>query len=273
MTSGDGKLPPLEPIESRLRGLAERMLRGDLGTEEFVRGVERATCEALPDTTLDLDRQSRCGLPEVIFGAGKSPQTLKEIATRMIDRGLPVLITRISSEHAAALTESFPNAIYNSLGRTWRYGDCQSNVPADPYPKESASWVAIVTAGSTDRPVAEEALQTLRWMGVAVELFQDVGVAGPQRLRTHVPRLREATALVVAAGMEGALPSVVAGYVAAPVFAVPTSVGYGANLGGMAALLAMLNSCAANVAVVNIDAGFKAAYLAGMVARLHLSRQ
>jgi NCAIR mutase (PurE)-related protein len=126
--------------------------------------------------------------------------------------------------------------------------------------------VAIVTAGTSDLPVAEEAKETALWMGAKVSLICDVGVAGPHRLREQLPRLETADVVVVIAGMEGALPSVVGGYVACPVIAVPTSVGYGANLGGMAALLGMLNSCAANVTVVNIDAGFKGAYVASMIA-------
>jgi NCAIR mutase (PurE)-related protein len=126
--------------------------------------------------------------------------------------------------------------------------------------------VTVVSAGTSDAPVAEEARATLEWMGVEVRMVADVGVAGPQRLPARLADLADADAIVVVAGMEGALPSVVGGYVPCPVFAVPTSVGYGANLGGIAALLAMLNSCAANVAVVNIDAGFKAGYLAGLVA-------
>ncbi len=125
----------------------------------------------------------------------------------------------------------------------------------------------VVTAGTSDLPVAEEARETLLWMGASVTAVQDVGVAGPHRLREHLPELDQADAIVVVAGMEGALPSVVGGYVACPVIAVPTSVGYGASLGGFAALLSMLNSCAANVSVVNIDAGFKGGYVAGLIAQ------
>ena len=127
--------------------------------------------------------------------------------------------------------------------------------------------IGIVTAGTSDLPVAEEARETAAWTGAMVEMIQDVGVAGPQRLVAHVPRLREMDALIVVAGMEGALPSVVGGYVSAPIIAVPTSVGYGASFGGVAALLGMINSCASNVTVVNIDAGFKAGYVAGLIAK------
>lgn len=136
-----------------------------------------------------------------------------------------------------------------------------------PLQAQETFHAAVVTAGSTDLPVAEEASETLNWMGVPTQRFEDIGVAGPQRLAAVVPRLRLASAVVVVAGMEGALPAVVAGHLAVPIFAVPTSVGYGASLGGLTPLLGMLSSCAASVAVVNIDAGFKGGYLAGMMVR------
>jgi len=160
----------------------------------------------------------------------------------------------------AVLTEHFASGRYNPRGRIFRLDQ-----PVEK--REMKGRVAVVTAGTTDRAVAEEAKETLEWMAVDVALVQDVGVAGPQRLLARLDDLRPCDAIVVVAGMEGALPSVVGGHVSVPVIAVPTSVGYGANLGGLAALLSMLNSCAANVAVVNIDAGFKGGYLAGMIAR------
>jgi pyridinium-3,5-biscarboxylic acid mononucleotide synthase len=167
--------------------------------------------------------------------------------------------TRASPYQAAAVRKRFPQAEHNPVARTIRVraGDDQPLVGR----------VVVVTAGSADRPVAEEAVETLHWMGCGVERIDDVGVAGPQRLLVEVPRLRTADVIVVVAGMEGALPSVVGGHVGCPVVAVPTSVGYGASFGGIAALLGMLNSCAANVTVVNIDAGFKAGYVAGLIAR------
>jgi hypothetical protein len=157
------------------------------------------------------------------------------------------------------LLARYPHAVHHALARTVRI--------AGPQPLEEHGRVVVVTAGTTDRPVAEEAAETARWMGCHVDLLMDVGVAGPQRLLQVLPQLQGADAVVVVAGMEGALPSVVGGWVACPVIAVPTSVGYGANFQGLSALLTMLNSCAANVAVVNIDAGFKGGFLAGMVAR------
>ncbi len=207
---------------------------------------------------LDVDRAHRCGYPEVIYGPGKSIEVVIEAFAKLLAAGQTAFITRASEEQAEALRAAFPQAIYNVIAKTVRQ---------PPTSNHSQGRVFVVTAGTSDRPVAEEALETLRWMNVEAALIVDIGVAGPQRLLDQVPHLRTADALVVVAGMEGALPSVVGGWVACPIFAVPTSVGYGASFQGLAALLGMLNSCAANVAVVNIDAGFKAGYLAGMVAQ------
>jgi NCAIR mutase (PurE)-related protein len=213
---------------------------------------------------LDLDRQRRCGFPEVVFGPGKSIEQLRGIVVLLLQHGQRVLATRIDASQAAGLVEAFPDGRYNAVARTFR---------VEPSPDPSLGGrgtgephVAIISAGTGDLPVAEEARETLEWMGVRVTMIQDVGVAGPHRLAARVREFQNADAIVVVAGMEGALPSVVGGYVACPVIGVPTSVGYGANFGGVSALLSMLNSCAANVAVVNIDAGFKGAYLAGLIA-------
>jgi NCAIR mutase (PurE)-related protein len=207
---------------------------------------------------MDLDRQSRCGFPEVVFGEGKTPATIVAIARELLGREQPVLVTRVSAEQASVVAGELPEVHYNSVARTLRLGDTPTS--------SRRGRVTVVTAGTSDLPVAEEARETLDWMGVDVRMVADVGVAGPHRLPAQLAELADADAIVVVAGMEGALPSVVGGYVPCPVFAVPTSVGYGASLGGLAPLLTMLNSCAANVAVVNIDAGFKAGYLAGLVA-------
>jgi NCAIR mutase (PurE)-related protein len=209
-------------------------------------------------TTIDLDRQRRCGFPEVIFGEGKAPATIVAIARQQLAADQHVLATRVSAEQAAAIARELPQARYNPTARTLRIGDLAVD--------QRRGRATVITAGTSDLPVAEEARETLDWMGVDVRLVADVGVAGPHRLPARHAEFADADAIVVVAGMEGALPSVVGGYVPCPVFAVPTSVGYGANLGGLAPLLTMLNSCAANVAVVNIDAGFKAGYLAGLVA-------
>jgi NCAIR mutase (PurE)-related protein len=172
----------------------------------------------------------------------------------------------MTPEQAAALSPGFPEGIYNPVGRTFRISLKGPGVEPSPSPARCGR-VAIVTAGTSDLPVAEEARETALWTGAEVTLVQDVGVAGPHRLQANLALLRDADAVVVVAGMEGALPSVVGGHVSCPVIAVPTSVGYGASFGGLAALLGMLNSCAANVTVVNIDAGFKGGYVAGLIAR------
>lgn len=210
--------------------------------------------------TLDTDRARRCGYPEVIYGEGKPAETIAAILAAQAERGEESLATRVDPETAAQILQGLPAASYNAVSRTLRLKPEGMATPA------TRGSVAVITAGTTDLPVAEEAAETLDWMGVGVTRVHDVGVAGPHRLRERLAEFESADAIVVVAGMEGALPSVVGGYVGCPVVAVPTSVGYGANLGGVAALLSMLNSCASNVAVVNIDAGFKGGYLAGLIA-------
>jgi NCAIR mutase (PurE)-related protein len=210
------------------------------------------------DVLVDLDRARRCGFPEVVYGVGKTLEQLRHTVRAQQAAGQPSLITRCPDEHAAALRAEFPQAWHNPLARTVRIGALRPT---------GTPTIGVVTAGSTDRPVAEEAVETATWMGCQVRILQDVGVAGPWRLIERRQELAGLDAVVVIAGMEGALPSVVAGWVRCPVIAVPTSVGYGANLGGFAALLSMLNSCAAHVAVVNIDAGFRGGYLAALIAR------
>jgi len=220
---------------------------------------------SIPETAItdsarvDLDRQRRCGFPEVVYCEGKSVEAVEQIFAALVAAGQEAFGTRATADQAAAIVRLFPHARHNTVARTIRV-----SVTGERLPKGK---VAVVTAGTSDRPVAEEALETLRWMGCAVERIEDVGVAGPQRLLAVVPQLQDCNAVVVVAGMEGALPSVVGGHVSCPVVAVPTSVGYGASFGGLAALLGMLNSCAANVTVVNIDAGFKAGYVAGLIAQ------
>jgi NCAIR mutase (PurE)-related protein len=215
-----------------------------------------------------LDRRRRCGFPEVVFGPGKTIEQLGEIVAQLIHNGQPVLATRIDASQASGLLKAFPAGRYNEVGRTFRMEPARNSTSKGS--RTDGAHVAIISAGTVDLPVAEEARETLDWMGVRVSIIHDVGVAGPHRLPEQLDKFRDADAIVVVAGMEGALPSIVGGYVSCPVIAVPTSAGYGANFGGVAALLSMLNSCASNVAVVNIDAGFKGAYLAGLIAtRLH----
>jgi len=214
--------------------------------------------------TLDLDRARRCGFPEVVYGEGKPVDTLLLIVGQLREAGANVLVTRLEADKAAALAEVHADGQYNAVARTLRIMAHAAASAASPLPRPGR--VGLVTAGTSDLPVAEEARETLLWMGVDPIVIHDVGVAGPHRFPEHAAKLHAADAVVVVAGMEGALPSVVGGYVDCPVIAVPTSVGYGANFGGLSALLGMLNSCAANVTVVNIDAGFKGGYVAGLIA-------
>lgn len=240
------------------------MLAGELSPDDLraqiLAGADQPP--GLAHATVDLDRRRRCGFPEVIYGEGKAPETVAAIAERLLAADQRVLATRIDADKAAAIAALLPGLAYNPIARTLRID------PVDAAADDAREHgrVAVVAAGTSDLPVAEEARETLAWMGVEAVAVDDVGVAGPHRLPERLHEFANADAIVVVAGMEGALPSVVGGYVPCPVFAVPTGVGYGANLGGVAALLAMLNSCASNVAVVNIDAGFKAGYLAGLVA-------
>jgi hypothetical protein len=239
--------------------LARRLLGGKLSLSDFVAAASRPASAPLGEVTLDLDRARRCGFPEVVYGEGKEVATLQKIFQRLLQDGVAVLATRISAEKAERLLQEFPAGCYNAVARTFR-------IAAPDQPPRTGGRVTLVTAGTSDLPVAEEVRETLDWMGVEVTVIHDVGVAGPHRLPAQLDKLRDVDAVVVVAGMEGALPSVVGGYVDCPVVAVPTSVGYGAAFGGVAALLGMLNSCASNVTVVNIDAGFKGAYIAGLIA-------
>jgi NCAIR mutase (PurE)-related protein len=210
--------------------------------------------------TVDLHRRVRCGFPEVIFGQGKTPDHIVRIIHVLRDRGESVLATRLAPEAATRLQQEFPDGHYNALGRTFQLAPS-----VDPGPKIGK--VVVVTAGTSDLPVAEEAKVTAEAWNCNVELVADVGVAGIHRLFHRLSSMQGADAIVVVAGMEGALPSVVGGLVDCPVIAVPTSIGYGASFGGIAALLGMLNSCSSNIAVVNIDAGFNGGHFAALIAR------
>ena len=243
--------------------LLQRWKAGALNDDDL-RGQFNAsslTAATNPEARIDFDRLKRCGAPEVVYGPGKSPEVICEIFQRQLQAGQRCLATRVSDQQAAALSLQFPEARFNPLART------VSVIPDAVGSTFAGGKVIVITAGTSDRPVAEEAVETARWLGCEVELLMDIGVAGPLRLLQQLPVIQQAAALVVVAGMEGALPSVVAGWVAVPVIAIPTSVGYGANFAGVTPLLTMLASCAANVAVVNIDAGFKGGYLAGLIAR------
>lgn len=251
----------------QLKRLTAELLAGEIAHDDFLAGIVaalEAAAQTTPAVTLDLDRQRRCGFPEVIFGEGKPTATVAAIIDRLLLSGVRAYATRIAEEKGAELLQRFasqnPTARYNELARTFRVDPI-----AQPAPEKQGS-VAIITAGTSDLPIAEEARETLDWMDVNTTMIHDVGVAGPHRLPMRLPEFIDADAIVCVAGMEAALPSIVGGYVPCPVIGVPTSVGYGANLGGIAALLSMLNSCAANVTVVNINAGFKGGYIAGLIA-------
>jgi NCAIR mutase (PurE)-related protein len=212
--------------------------------------------EDLGFAKIDHHRELRDGLPEVVLGMGKTPAQIAAIGASLVERSGRLLVTRLDREGYRALQQAVTDAEYHELARV---------ATVNRQPRVLLPGIGVVCAGTSDLPVAEEAVLTARMMGHDATLTSDVGVAGIHRLFDHLPQLLEANVLVVVAGMEGALPSVVAGLVAAPVVAVPTSVGYGASFGGLAPLLAMLNSCAAGVSVVNIDNGFGAGYLAASI--------
>jgi len=245
--------------------MARQLLAGELSVDQFVAQAQPKEIADVGEAQVDLDRHRRCGFPEVVFAQGKTVPAIEKIFRALVASGVDVLATRMTAEQAAELSPNFPTALYNPVAGTFRV---PRKPPEEaPGPKRDTGRVTIVSAGTSDLPVAEEARETALWTGADVRFVQDVGVAGPHRLRENLDQLKGADAVVVVAGMEGALPSVVGGYVDVPVVAVPTSVGYGAAFGGVAALLGMLNSCASNVTVVNIDAGFKGGYVAGLIAR------
>jgi pyridinium-3,5-biscarboxylic acid mononucleotide synthase len=232
---------------------------------EGMRQLSASPVMDLGHSRLDTHRELRCGHPEVVYGAGKTPQQLLEISRVLVETHGRLLLTRASSEGAAAVCAEIPEAVHHELSSTVTVGL--------PDEESGEGLVLVVCAGTSDLPVAEEASITARLLGARTELIADIGVAGLHRLLGTTDRLRAAQALIVVAGMEGALPSVVAGLVERPVIAVPTSVGYGASLGGLAALLAMLNSCAAGISVVNIDNGFGAGYQAALINRTRANHQ
>ena len=241
------------------RELLAAVASGDTSVEAALRRLQAAPFADLGFARVDHHRGLRDGLPEVVLALGKTPEQVARIAREIFDAGGLLLVTRAGKEHIAALREAVPEIQVETAARVaWH----------DPAPRTRIGNVAVLTAGTSDIPVAEEAAITASLMGAKVHRFYDVGVAGIHRLAGDIEALRSAHALVVVAGMEGALPSVVGGLVQNPVIAVPTSVGYGASFGGLAALLGMLNSCATGVSVVNIDNGFGAGYLAATINRL-----
>ena len=242
----------------RVRDLLSQVADGSLSPGQAIDALAFEPFESLAHATVDHHRALRQGHPEVIFGAGKTPEQVVEIAERIAARGEGVLATRLSEEAATSLRAAFPDMELNPIART---GYLAGSEPPTP----GTGTVCIVTAGTSDLPVAEDAAVTAAALGNTVARITDVGVAGLHRLLARRDELLSAAVLIVVAGMDGALPSVVGGIVASPVIAVPTSVGYGASFGGVAALLTMLNSCAAGVTVVNIDNGFGAAVAASRI--------
>jgi pyridinium-3,5-biscarboxylic acid mononucleotide synthase len=215
--------------------------------------------EDLGFSKVDFDREKRTGYPEVIYGEGKTAVQIQQIMTKLIEKHGKVLVTRVDEEKGRTLIEAFPLAQYDCTSRILQYG-----VPERQYGGE----VMVLCAGTSDLFVAEEAAITAEWMGCNVKRLYDVGVAGIDRLLAYREEITKASVLIVVAGMEGALPSVVGGMVRRPVIAVPTSVGYGAHLQGLTPLLTMLTSCASGMSVVNIDNGFGAAYQAALILKL-----
>jgi hypothetical protein len=246
--------------ENTLRKLLEEVRDRGLSPEQAISRLRHLPFEDLGFAKIDHHRPLRIGMPEVIYCASKTPEQVAEIFFRMAARSSNVLATRANQEKFEAVRSQVEDAEFHSLSGTI--------VLRRDTGVRGHGVVAVVCAGTSDLPVAEEAAVTASLMGNEVEQLCDVGVAGLHRLLSHSDLLRRARVLIVCAGMEGALPSVVAGMVAAPVICVPTSVGYGASFGGVAALLGMLNSCSPNTAVVNIDNGFGAGYLASMINRL-----
>jgi NCAIR mutase (PurE)-related protein len=244
--------------ETGLRRLLAAVRAGDTTLDAAVRRLKGAPYERLGDVaTLDHHRALRVGLPEVVLAEAKTAAQVATIAKKLARKG-PLLVTRLAPEKAGPTRRAVKGAVYDPVSRTLRRG--RMDVPAK-------GPVAICCAGTSDIPVCEEAAVTLHVMGIEAIRVYDVGVAGLHRVLSRRDDLDRARAVIVVAGMEGALPSVVGGLVARPVIGVPTSVGYGASLGGLAPLFTMLNSCAPNVTVVNVDNGFGAAVVAGLVAR------
>ncbi len=237
--------------------LLEQYRAGKTSRESVLRAFQAAPVANLGFAQVDTHRALRRGFPEVIFGAGKTPQQVVQIAAKLLDHGQRVLVTRAGPDHARLLRKKFKASIYHEQAR------CLT-IDRKPLPKRPGT-IAVVCAGTSDLPVAEEAAVTADIMGNRVERISDVGVAGVHRLFGELDRIQAANVVIVVAGMEGALPSVVAGLVSRPVIAVPTSIGYGASFGGLAALLGMLNSCSSGMTVVNIDNGFGAGYAASQI--------
>jgi NCAIR mutase (PurE)-related protein len=243
----------------RLREILTAVERGELNAEAATEKLRTLSFEDLGFAKIDHHRSLRRGFPEVVFGLGKTPAQIAAIAAKLVEGGHLVLVTKTTPEAFRAVSEAVQDAVWHERASAISVGEP---------PREQTGVAAVLSAGTSDLPIADEAALAAELMGAQVERIADVGVAGLHRLLVHRDALTGADVLVVVAGMEGALPSVVSGLTRAPVIAVPTSIGYGASFHGLAALLAMLNGCSPGVAVVNIDNGFGAGYLAGLLCRL-----
>jgi NCAIR mutase (PurE)-related protein len=242
-----------------LRDLLQAVRAGQLDIDAALHQLNSAPVAELGFAHVDLHRRDRCGFPEVIFCEGKTCEWVADVVRKLVEHGQHCLATRVNEAQSAYLAQHFPQGQQDRLARTFWLPT------SDPLPP--AGCVVVITAGTSDLPVAQEALVTARALGCDASLLADVGVAGIHRLLRHHSTFAGADVIVVVAGMDGALPSVVGGLVDCPVIAVPTSIGYGAAFSGVAPLLTMLNSCSANVVVVNIDSGFKGGYVAALIAR------
>ena len=250
--------------EAALRKLLGQLRDGTLGLDQAVERLRRLPFEDLGFATIDTHRDLRCGFPEVIFCQGKTPEQVAAIAERLLATDAEVLASRATADHYEAVRKLVPDAEHHEAARM-----IVCNRKAKELPEGT---ILVVSAGTSDIPVAEEARVTAELMGNSVEKLYDVGVAGIHRLLQQADHVFDANVLVVVAGMEGALASVVGGLTSRPVIAVPTSIGYGASFGGLAALLAMLNTCASGVCVVNIDNGFGAGYIASLINHTNLTQ-
>jgi NCAIR mutase (PurE)-related protein len=241
-----------------LLNLLESVAKGQVSPEAGADKLQHIAYEDITYAHIDHHRSLRKGFPEVIYGEGKTADQIAGIMEKMMDQENIILVTRTNAQKADIILSRFPQAVYHDDAR-------MVVMELNPVPVQGRGLILIISAGTSDIPVAREASLTARAMGNEVDTIFDVGVSGIHRLLNHKAQIDKAAVLIVVAGMEGALPSVVAGMVNRPVIAVPTSVGYGVNLGGLTALFAMLNSCSSNVAVVNIDNGFGAGYMAAMI--------
>lgn len=248
-----------------LLAILSEVEKGNVSPQSAAAELSRLPYEDLGHARVDHHRSLRTGLPEVIYAAGKTAGQTVAIFGSLLKDGVDVLATRVDTETAAELLNAYPGVTHSAVARTVAHRAAGANSPTQGH-------VAVVCAGTSDLPVAEEAAVTAETFGARVSRFYDVGVAGLHRILSVREAMTDADAVIVCAGMEGALPSVVGGLVGVPVIAVPTSVGYGASFGGATALLGMLNSCSPNVVVVNIDNGFGAAYAAVLMARSKSAR-